>query len=112
MGGVGLTPIQGPISSHSLIFFLGCLFLLLLNLLQEPLQVVRLLHEELDLLLPFLIFILPLLFDDTIDGLDFRPLLNDLFLLLLLLFLKLSLPILKLLSAMLSLQLFARCKCH
>ena len=71
---------------------------------------VRLLHEELDLLLPFLFFIFPLLYDDLVDGLDLGPLLDNPFLLLLLLFLQLRLPVFQLFSAELSLQLFSRCE--
>ena len=107
MGGGGLQPGYTAISSLSLIFFFSSFFLLLFNLLKEPLQVVRLLHEELDLLLPFLLLFFPLLFNDSINGFNLGPLLNNLFLLLLLLFLQLGLPVLKLLSAELSLQLFA-----
>ena len=68
---------------------------------------VRLLHEELDLLLPFLLLFFPLFFNDSVNGFNLGPLLNNLFLLLLLLFLQLGLPVLQLLSAELSLQLFA-----
>ena len=107
MGGGGLQPGYTAISSLSLIFFFSSFFLLLFNLLKEPLQVVRLLNEELDLLLPFLLLFFPLLFNDSVNGFNFGPLLNNLFLLLLLLFLQLGLPVLKLLSAELSLQLFA-----
>ena len=99
MGGGGLQPEHTPISSLSLIFFFSSLFLLLFNLLKESLQVVRLLHEELDLLLTLLLRIFPLLFDDALNGLNLSPLLNNLFLLLLLLFLQLGLPVLQLLSA-------------
>ena len=107
MGGGGLQPGYTPISSLSLIFFFSSFFLLLFNLLKEPLQVVRLLHEELDLLLPFLLLFFPLFFNDSVNGFNLGPLLNNLFLLLLLLFLQLGLPVLQLLSAELSLQLFA-----
>ena len=102
-GFVFLTHSHTPISSLSLRFFFSSLFLLLFNLLKEPLQVVRLLHEELDLLLTFLLFFFPLLFDDALNGLNLSPLLNNLFLLLLFLFLQLGLPVLQLLSAELSL---------
>ena len=73
---------------------------------------VRLLHEELDLLLLSFLFIFPLLFDDALNGLNLSPLLNNLFLLLLLLFLQLGLPVLEFLSTELSLQLFAGSERH
>ena len=112
MGGGVLLPRHTPISSLSLFFCSSSFFLLLFNLLKEPLKMVRLLHEELDLLLPLLLGVFPLLFDDASNGLNLRSLLDNLFLLLLLLFLQLGLPVLELLSAELSLQLFASCECH
>ena len=81
------------------------IFLLLLDLLEEALEVLRLLLEELDLLGALFAVILLLLLDDGLDGFFLSLQLDHSLFLLLLVLLKLNLFLLKLGATMLRLKL-------
>ena len=84
----------------------------LLDRLEEPLQVLRLLLQEFYLFLSRFCVILALLVNDALDGFNLGLLLQDALLLLLLALLKLSLPRVQLSSSVLGLKLLAHCKGH
>ena len=84
----------------------------LLDRLEEPLQVLRLLLQEFDLFLSRFCIILALLVNDALDGFNLGLLLQDALLLLLLALFKLSLPRVQLSSSMLGLKLLAHRESH
>ena len=90
----------------------GSVLLLLLDLLEEALEVLRLLLEELDLVLALLVVVLLLFIDHRLDRLLLGLQLDHSLLLLLLALLELDLLLLELGAAVLSLQRLASRERH
>ena len=84
----------------------------LLDRLEEPLQVLRLLLQEFDLFLSRFSVVLALLVNDALDGFNLGLLLQDALLLLLLALFELSLPRMQLSTSVLGLKLLAHCEGH